>query len=143
MATASGWNSSAAPESLGHAIGRDVVVRRPDATGGEHVRIFRTQGVERCDDFRSIVGDHPHFLQIDADRGEVVGDIADVLVLGAPRQNLVADHQHGSGDDVGLGTHDTVLFRQSTRRSVTLAPAQAAGSCTRLFIRQRPLSAPG
>ena len=92
-------------EGLGHAIGRDVVVRRPDAAGGEHICVFRAQGVERFDDLRSIVGDHPHFLEIDADRGEVVGDVADVLVLGAPGQNLVADHQHGSGDDVGLGTH--------------------------------------
>ena len=116
---------------------------RPDAAGGEHVGVVRTQGVERLDDLRLIVGDHPHFLQIDADRGEVFGDIADVLVLGPPRQNLVADHQHGSGDDVGLGTHDTVLLGQSTRRSVTLAPAQATGSCTRLFIRQSQHRRPG
>src|SRR5262249_8428798 len=47
-----------------------------------------------------------------------------------------ANYEEGSGDDVGLGTHEAVLFEQSTRRSVTLAPAQAAGSWVRLFIRQ-------
>jgi hypothetical protein len=102
-------------KGLGHAIGRDVVMRWPDAAGGEYIRVPRTQGVERFDEGRRIVGDHPHFLEIDADRGEVVGDIADILVLGSPRQNLVANHQHGSGDDVGLGTHLAWSFLGGTR----------------------------
>ena len=88
-------------EGLGDAFGGDVVMRRPDAAGGEHIGVFRAQRVERLDDRGLVVGDHPHFLQVDADRGEIIGDVADVLVLGAARQNLVADDKHGRGDDLG------------------------------------------
>ena len=60
------------------------------------------QRIERRDDFGVLVRHHPHFLQVDADVGQVLGDIADVLVLGAPGQDLVADHQDGGGNHVGF-----------------------------------------
>ena len=51
------------------------------------------QRVERRDDRRLVVGDDPHLLEVDADIGQILGDIADVLVLGAPGQDFVADDQ--------------------------------------------------
>src|SRR5581483_11385235 len=72
------WNA----ESLGHAIGGDVVMRGSDASGGEDVSVLRAQGIERLDDRDGLVGNYPHLLQINPDGGEVVGDVADVLVLG-------------------------------------------------------------
>ena len=97
-------------ERLGDAIGGDVVVGRADAAGGEDIGVGRAQRVERGDDRGLVVGDHPHFLEVDADRGEVFGDVADVLVLGPAGQDFVADHQDGGGDDLGLGAHDSVLW---------------------------------
>jgi hypothetical protein len=96
-------------EGLRHAIRGDVVMRRPDAAGGEHIGVFRAQTVERFHDRRGVIGNDADLLQVDANGSEVIGDIADVLVLGPTREDFVANHQHGSGDDVGLGTHGVVL----------------------------------
>jgi Predicted 3'-5' exonuclease related to the exonuclease domain of PolB len=49
--------------------------------------------VERIDDRGLLVTDHPHFPEIDTKRGQIFGDIANVLVLGSARQDLAADHQ--------------------------------------------------
>ena len=87
-------------ERLGDAVGGDVVVGRADAAGREHVGVALAQRVERGDDLGLLVGDDAHFLEIDPERGEILGDEADVLVLGAAGQDFVADHQHGGGDDV-------------------------------------------
>ena len=57
------------------------------------------QRVERGDDLGLVVGHHAHFLEVDAERGQVLGDEADVLVLGAPGQDLVADDQKAGRDD--------------------------------------------
>ena len=89
-------------ESLGDAIGGDVVMGRADAAGGEHVGVARTQCIERRDDLRLLVGDDAHFLEIDADAGEIFGDVADILVLGTARQDLVADHQDRGGHRIAL-----------------------------------------
>ena len=93
-------------EGLGDAFGGDVVMRRADAAGGENIGVARAQRVERVDDRRLVVGDDPHLLQVDADGGEIVGDEADVLVLGAARQDLVADDKHCRGDNLRIGAHD-------------------------------------
>ena len=94
-------------KGLRDAVGCDVVMRRPDAAGGEDISVLRPQRVERIDDRTLVIGHDPHFLEIDSDRREVIGDVADILVLGAPRQNLVADHKYGRGDDLGFGAaHD-------------------------------------
>ncbi len=94
-------------ERLRHAVGGDVVVGRPDAAGGEHIGIAAAQGVQRFDDGVLVVGDDPDLFQVDADIGQVLGDIADVLVLGPARQNLVADHQDAGRDDLA---HRTILL---------------------------------
>ena len=44
-------------ERLGDAVGRNVVVGRADAAGGEHIDVARAQCVERRDDLRLLVGD--------------------------------------------------------------------------------------
>ena len=86
------------PERLGDAVGGDVVVGRPDAAGGEDVGVALPQRVERIDDRRLVVADHADLLEIDPDRGQVLGDVADVLVLGAAGQDFVADHQQRRAD---------------------------------------------
>ena len=86
-------------EGLGDAVGGDVVMGRADAAGGEHIGVARAQGVERGDDLRLLVGNDAHLLEVDADIGEVLGDVADVLVLGPAGEDLVADHQKRGGDD--------------------------------------------
>ena len=93
-------------ERLGHAFGGDVVMGRPDAAGGEDIGVCFAQRVEGLDDGVLVVGHHPHFLEIDADGGEIVGDEADVLVLGAAGKNFVADHKHCRGDDLRMRVHE-------------------------------------
>ena len=107
MATASGWKSQRHAEGLGDAVGGDVVVRRADAAGGEHVGVARAQGIYGADDLGFYVGHNPDFTQVDAEGGEVFGDVADVLVLGPPRQDFVADDKDRRGDDLGCrhGAH--------------------------------------
>ena len=87
-------------ERLGDAVGGDVVVGRADAAGGEDVGVAVAQRVERRDDLVFLVGHDAHLPQVDAERGQIFGDVADVLVLGAPGQDLVADHQERGGDDL-------------------------------------------
>ena len=89
-------------ERLGDAVGGDVVVGRPDAAGGEHIGVAVAQRVERGDDLVLDIGHHADLAHVDADVGQILGDIADVLVLGAPGQDFVADHQDCGGDDVVL-----------------------------------------
>ena len=87
-------------ERLGDRVGGDVVVGRADAAGGEDVVVARAQRVERGDDLLLDVGDDARLAQIDADIGEVFGDIADVAVLGAAGKDLVADDENGRGDNL-------------------------------------------
>src|SRR3546814_17787811 len=53
-------------ESLGDAIGGDVVVGRPDATGGEDIVEVQPHFVQRVDDGRLAVGDDQRLGQSDA-----------------------------------------------------------------------------
>ena len=91
-ASARSSTSMPTPNALAMAIGGDVVVGGADAAGREHVVVALAQRVDGIDDLGLLVGDDAHLLQLDADGGQMVGDVADVLVLGAPRQDLVADH---------------------------------------------------
>ena len=100
---------------------------RADAAGREHVSVARAQRVERGDDLRLFVGDDAHFLQIDADIGEILGDVADVLVLGAPGQNLVADDQERRGDDAA-GFGRALSPALSHRQISVLAASSSAGA---------------
>ena len=85
-------------ERLGDAVGRDVVMGRADAAGGENVGVAGAKRVQRGNDLRLFVRNDADFLQVDADIGQVLGDVADVLVLGAAREDFVADNKDGGGD---------------------------------------------
>ena len=62
------------------------------------------QRIECVDDRSLVVADHPHFLEINAECGEIFRDIADVLVLGAAGQDLATDHQERGRDNlIGSG----------------------------------------
>jgi hypothetical protein len=87
-------------------------VGRPDPAGGEDIGAAMSERIECVDDRSLLVADHPHFLEIDANRRQIFRDIADILVLGAARQDLVADHQQcgrdgffGSGRICGCHDH--------------------------------------
>ena len=69
-------------ERLGDRVRGDVVVGRTDAAGSEHVGVAGAQRIERGDDLRLLVRHDADFLEIDADAGEKLGGVADVLVLG-------------------------------------------------------------
>ncbi len=73
---------------------------RPDAAGGENVIIAGAQRVERGDDLLFDVGHNARLAQIDADVGEILGDVTEVAVLGAARQDFIADHQNCGGDNL-------------------------------------------
>src|SRR5262245_29164027 len=87
-------------ERLRHAVGGDVSVGRPDPAGGEDIGPAMAERIEGVDDCSLLVADHPHFLEIDAKRRQIFGDIADVLVLGAAGQDLAADHQERGRDNL-------------------------------------------
>jgi len=93
-------------EGFGDRIRRDVVVGRADAAGGEDVGIARAQRVHRRDDLLLLVRDDADLAEIDADIRQVLGDVADVLVLGSSGEDLVADDEEGGGDG---GRHQDVL----------------------------------
>jgi len=76
-------------------------VGRPDAAGGEDVIVAMAECVQRIHDLGLDVGNHAHFAEIDAEVGEILGDVADVLVLGTAGQDLIADDQDGGTDDGG------------------------------------------
>ena len=68
--------------------------------------VAMTKRVHRRHDLGLDVRNDAHFAQIDAEVGEVLGDVADVLVLRPAGQDFVADDQDGSGDDGGrVGVH--------------------------------------
>src|SRR5262245_16287583 len=87
-------------ERLRHAVGSDVTVGRPDSAGGEDIGVAMPERIECIDDRFLLIADHPHFLEIDADRSQTFRDIADVLVLGAAGQDLAADHQERGRDNL-------------------------------------------
>ena len=87
-------------ESLGHGIGRDVVMSRTDAAGREHISIARAQRVQRRDDFLLDVRNKTHLAQINADARHRFRDVADVRILGASGEKFVADDEHGGGDQI-------------------------------------------
>jgi hypothetical protein len=68
--------------------------------------------IECVDDRCLLIADHSHFLEIYTECGQIFRDIADILVLGSARQDLVADHQQcgrdglfGSGRICGCHDH--------------------------------------
>jgi hypothetical protein len=73
---------------------------RSDTASRENVSVAMSERIERIDYRGLLVADHPHFPEIDTERGQIFRDIANVLVLGAARQDLVADH-HERGNLFG------------------------------------------
>ena len=73
--------------------------------------------VDRRDDRVLLVRHDPHLAQRDADAGQVLGDVADVPVLGAPREDLVADHEEGGGDRIAA--HAALLPDRPARPRTT------------------------
>ncbi len=78
---------------------------RADPAGGEDVIEPPAHLVDRGDDDLGHVGNDPRLAQPDPGLVEPAGKKAQILVLGAARQDLVADDQHAGGDDPGLGSH--------------------------------------
>jgi len=99
-------------ERLGDGVGGDVVVRRPDAARREDVGVAPPQNVERSDDLVLDVGDDARLAQIDAKTRQIFRDIANVAILGAAGQDLVADHQDRGGDD--LLAHSSLFASSSS-----------------------------
>ena len=84
-------------KSGGDAVSGDVIMRWPDATGGEHMVKSRTQVIHGSDDPGVIIGDHPRLKQTNAMLGQALRQMVHVRIPGAPRQDFIADHQHGGG----------------------------------------------
>src|SRR4029077_3797516 len=90
-------------ERFGDTFGGDVVMGRADSAGREQIGVTRPQSVHRGNDRRLLVGDDADFFQIDADVGQKVGDVADILILGAAGKDFVPDYKNGGG-------HNAVVF---------------------------------
>ena len=116
MAIALGSSPTGTPKARADRIGGDVVVGRPDAAGRDHIIVARPQRVEGRDDFVLDIGDDPRFPNVDADLGQIFGDIAEVAVLRASREDLVADHQDGGGYSRRFA-HRQVALVPRTRRN--------------------------
>ena len=74
----------------------DVVMRRADPAGGEHVGVCRAQVVYRLHDAFLDIRHRTRFMHLDTQGREVFGDLLQVDVAGAPGQEFIADQQHGS-----------------------------------------------
>ena len=71
---------------------------RADAAGREHVGVARPAGVDRIDDRRLVVGHHARLGQPDADLAQHLGDVRQVRIDRAAREDLVADDDQARGD---------------------------------------------
>ena len=85
-------------EGVRHAVRGDVVVGGSDAAGGEDVVVARAQCIERGGDVLGVVRHHPCLLQPDPHLAEPLAQEGEVLVLGAPGEDLVADDERGGGN---------------------------------------------
>ena len=80
-------------EGRGDAIGGDVVVRRTDAAGGEEIGVGVRRALTAATMRSASSGTMRTSLRSMPTARAVIGDRADVLVLGAPGQDLVADDE--------------------------------------------------
>ena len=103
-------------ERLRHAVGGDVTVGRPDPTGGEDIGAAMPQRIECVDDRALLIADHPHFLEIDADRRQIFRNVADVLVPGGSAAWSVLIQADGDGPRIlHWRAFDTAARRASSR----------------------------
>ncbi len=75
-------------ECLRHGVRRDVVMGRANPARSEDIGVFRPERIERLDDRILLVGDDADFLEIDAGNRQEIGEMADILVLGAGRTGV-------------------------------------------------------
>jgi len=80
---------------FGDRIRGDVVMSRADPAGGEDIAVAGGQRPHRVDDLRFDVAHHPRLGQPDAERGQLHRDMVQIHVLGAAREDFVADDQDG------------------------------------------------
>ena len=76
---------------------------RSDASGSKDIVVGRAALVEGANDRRLVVGDDAGLRNPDANGVQVLAQVLKVDVLGAPRQNLVADDEDAGGDGFGWG----------------------------------------
>ncbi len=114
------------PERRGHGLTREVVVGRAEAAG-EHDEVGALQRRPHGElEVRELVTDDAAGHDVDAERGETLGDHAGVRVGATERQQLAADRDR-LGARERCGPHAS----RSTR-----VPARPAGARTR--ARRRP-----
>jgi hypothetical protein len=91
------------PEGRGDIFAGDIVMRRPDTAGGENLIVAGTNLVDRADDGFRDIGNDPHFAYRNADIAQALRQKADIRVLRAAGQHLVADDQNAGGGISGSG----------------------------------------
>src|SRR6516165_11271813 len=97
-------------KGLGDGVGSDVIMGRPDAASGKHIGETGPELVHRRDDLRLEIAYDPHLAQGDANLREIAGDMEDIFVPGAPRQDLFAnDHKGGSDGGAVWLFHDQAI----------------------------------
>ena len=94
-----GMDDDGHAQSLGHGVHGDVVMRRPDTAGGEEIIVTFAQRVHRFHDTRHHIGDDSHFGQANTLHLQPAGDLGNILVMRAPGQDLVPDHEEPGGVD--------------------------------------------
>ncbi len=90
-------------QRLGDRIHGDIVVGRTDPAGGEQVIVAGAQGVDRLDDRGGLIADDADFPQPNALHAEPAGDLGNILVMGAARQDLVANDNQRRGKHAARG----------------------------------------
>ena len=91
-------------KGAGDRVDSDIVVGRPDASGGEQLVVAHPKRIFRFDYGVAVIGDHAYFPQPDPLHIQPGRDLRDILVLGSAGQNLVSDHdQRGGPDTFGYG----------------------------------------
>ena len=83
-------------------IGGDIVMGRTDAARGENIAVARAERVNRGHDLRFDIAHEARLGEVDAEGRQELRDGRDIHVLGASRQDLVANDQNGGGDQMSL-----------------------------------------
>ena len=71
MASARGWVSIGTPNALATQAAVISPYGRPDPTGGEDIGVAMPKRIECVDVRPLLVGDHPHFLEINTERRQI------------------------------------------------------------------------
>jgi hypothetical protein len=81
---------------------------RADPAGRKHIVVSAAERVQRFDDRAFDVGNDTDFLEFDADIGEELGHVTDILVLGAPGKYVLSDR---SGRGWVDAVYDSLVVR--------------------------------